>query len=698
MAVFNEINVVADHRAASADRGKSEEGPGKKSGCCFKTTTKTNPCTPAPATSSTETCSKCISLIFLRQRGKEAPGRQCKVAQISRAAAGNASAPKKFKQDDRSNSALFRTFGSEVKLDSSNNGTCKITSRLRFTVNIGYNQQTIEVFKKIPSKQYDMKSKCWNFLLKDHDTLIQSMKTITPPVFVTPIPSKLIKLLMLTERSVEEIDLSRIDPVCWEALMPFQIEGVKFCISKGGRALLADDMGLGKTIQALAVASYYKADWPLLIACPSSVRFSWAESFRMWLPSVPWHELVVMTSGKEFISDAKILVVSYELLSRHKEALEKMKFGVIILDESHSLKNFTTKRTKAVNPLVKKAKRVLLLSGTPALSKPIELYPQLCIICPGAMMSIDEYGVRYCNAVRRPYGMDYGGACNMDELNIILQECFMIRRLKQNVLTQLPGKFRQSIVLPASSICTEKKELQFAKEALSSVSSGSAKHGALLSYYHETSYVKTKAICDYIMELLEADKKFICFAHHTVVLDAICDRLIRNKCRYIRIDGVTSPATRQELCQTFQEDVICKVAVLSITAANAGITLTAAHMVVFAELFWNPGIMLQAEDRVHRIGQQNTVVVQYLVAKNTSDDHMWNLLQKKLRVLNRAGLNQDNMTATTSTRVLEDEKHKITQFLTKSQAVSEENKIAEEDLLLDELDWDAIDAESAQHQ
>lgn len=110
---------------------------------------------------------------------------------------------------------------------------------------------------------------------------------------------------------------------------------------------------------------------------------------------------------------------------------------------------------------------------------------------------------------------------------------------------------------------------------------------------------------------------------------------------YIKIDGKTNSNRRKDLVNNFQNNTNCLVAILSITAANAGITLTAAQLVVFAELFWNPGILCQAEDRVHRIGQDSNVVIQYLVAKQTADDHLWSLIQRKINILCQAGFNQN---------------------------------------------------------
>lgn len=163
-------------------------------------------------------------------------------------------------------------------------------------------------------------------------------------------------------------------------------------------------------------------------------------------------------------------------------------------------------------------------------------------------------------------------------------------------------------------------------------------HNALLEFFHETAEAKVQAVCQYLTDRIEGLPKFLIFAHHRIVLDAISTLLTHLQVKSIRIDGTTSPVERQNLVQQFNADQDCKAAVLSIMAANAGLNMAAASCVIFAEIMWNPGIMVQAENRVHRIGQRDSVMVQYLLAAGTSDDHVWDLLAQKLNVLGKVGL------------------------------------------------------------
>jgi len=225
----------------------------------------------------------------------------------------------------------------------------------------------------------------------------------------------------------------------------------------------------------------------------------------------------------------------------------------------------------------------------------------------------------------------------------------MIRRKKDQVLTELPAKFRQKISIDIDKelkkyVSGVKSDLQKVSDVIKtqqiSEKDGSFHHLRLINeLFRGTGRAKLPSVINYIKEtFLEADPipKFVIFAHHQDVLDAIQHELDKNKVRNIRICGKTKVDDRKPLIDNFQTDPDCKAAVLSIGAAGVGITLTAASIVVFAEMDWTPGNLFQAEDRCHRIGQTCPVTIQYLVAKGTVDDIIWEMINKKLAILGTA--------------------------------------------------------------
>nr|XP_012147228.1 PREDICTED: SWI/SNF-related matrix-associated actin-dependent regulator of chromatin subfamily A-like protein 1 isoform X2 [Megachile rotundata] len=524
-------------------------------------------------------------------------------------------------------------------------GKCYMITHERFALETSaYFPPLIEALKLIPSRSYDMKSKTWNFNLKDYETVMEKIINFKTDIQVIGLPKIVIELFRKNNNSEnidENIDLSKIDPQLLSSLMPFQRKGICYGISKRGRCMIADDMGLGKTIQALGIAHYFKENWPLLIIVPSSVRYQWTDAIYTFLPSVPAQYVHQFANTKDFITGNKIVITSYDLLVRAVDAFERHTFGFVILDESHALKSVKTARYKAAQRIVSKACHVVLLSGTPALSRPIELYSQISLIMRN-FMGYQEYGIRYCAGEKSSFGWDFTGSSNMQELQLLLKCTCVIRRLKNEVLEELPSKKREVIVLDPDLIKIGTKEMKEISAKLERSSlTGMERHNTLLQYYNESSIAKQKAICDYVTNLLRRKQKCIIFAHHQNILDAISEVAESMDIKYIRIDGKTNPERRKYQVDKFQTSDAYLVAILSITAANAGITLTAAQLVVFAELFWNPGVLCQAEDRVHRIGQNENVVIQYLVAKQTADDYLWPLIQRKMNVLNEVGLDQD---------------------------------------------------------
>ncbi|XP_053664648.1 SWI/SNF-related matrix-associated actin-dependent regulator of chromatin subfamily A-like protein 1 [Anopheles marshallii] len=522
---------------------------------------------------------------------------------------------------------------------------CSILSESRFVAESnGYNEQMIEVFKQIPSKSYESSTRKWTFEFKDYSMLQERITALHPHVALGPIPKFVLQEFVSGPKSKpKRVCLNAIEPSLVESLLEFQKEGVAFAIDKGGRVLIADDMGLGKTYQAIAVADFYQQDWPLLVCTTATTRDSWAHKIRQLLPHIPVHSIAALNSGQDYINECRVLISSYSMMERCGEKLLDRGFGMLIFDESHTLKNFKAKCTTVALALAKKARRVVLLSGTPALSRPVELFTQLQML-DGRFCSFKEYSTRYCAGKQSNFGWDASGQSNLAELNLLLGRKFMIRRTKEEVMSELTEKNRETVVLDPSYLWTN-EEVEGNMNSYASdytASKGRQREEALIKYYSVTAEAKAPAVCAYLKQVLKEKKKFIVFAHHHVMLDAIAQCLAKQKVEFIRIDGSTRSDIRATLVEKFQTKQSCHAAVLSLKACNAGITLTAAQLVLFAELDWNPSTLAQAESRAHRIGQSDNVTVRYLLAKKTADDIIWTMLQRKQETLSRVGLcNED---------------------------------------------------------
>lgn len=534
---------------------------------------------------------------------------------------------------------------------------CVLDSHKRFRVESRFNQFVVSVCKSLRSSRYDPSSRTWSLDLEEHENFVRRLRE-NDGIKVVALPTWILATFQGRQPIVTPaIELLSVDEKLVNALMPFQREGIEFGIRNQGRVLIADDMGLGKTIQAIGIACYYRREWPLLIICPSSVRMAWADALLRWLPSLKSKEVCVAFNTKVDLWSGLVAIVSYDLAVRFKETLKSRQFQIVIADECHFLKNHKSLRSNVCLPLLKSSKRAVLLSGTPALSRPSELYTQIDAVAPKLFHSFIQFGVRYCDGRQKHFGWDFGGASNLEELQVLLEQKVMIRRLKSEVLSQLPDKVRQVVKLDpslvkASGLKQAEKEFQRAVKLKACV-----KRTALLGFYRETAEAKCAAAVDYVSDLMESGMKVLIFAHHRIVMDALCNALDSKKHQYIRIDGSTVGEDRLPLCDEFQSNPSVLAAVLSVTAANTGLNLTAASVVVFAELYWNPGVLIQAEDRVYRIGQKNSVTVRYLIASGTADDYMWPLLQNKLRVLERAGLSKDDF-AQSDYEVHQDSKQK----------------------------------------
>jgi len=433
-----------------------------------------------------------------------------------------------------------------------------------------------------------------------------------------------------------------------EQMYEFQRQGVLYALRRGGRALLGDEMGLGKTVQALALMACYRPDWPCLVLCPATLRDTWAEQVQRWLPPGlrPPGGAVRVLDGKAesfqaalaAVGRAGILICPYSLVTKQTELLLAHRFGCVVADESHSLKNPKSKRSECAQPLLKGARRALCLTGTPAVNRPVELFAQLHCLQPRIFRSYTEYVARFCGG-----GRFYGqGSSNGEELFGLLSSTLMIRRLKAEVLTQLPPKVRQRVTLQLpvnAKVAALTKRLRDTPPPAAgwgaAAGGGAAEQSLMTQLCFETAAMKAEPAAEYLVETLldglPPTDKVLYFAHHTAMLAAAARALQRAQVPFIQIDGGTAMGARSGLVERFQHDPAIRVALLSIKAAGTGLTLTAASTVLFGELVWTPGEMQQAEDRAHRIGQECSVAVQFLMTPDTGDDFVWRSLENKAR-------------------------------------------------------------------
>ena len=447
------------------------------------------------------------------------------------------------------------------------------------------------------------------------------------------------------------------------------------CLGKG-RILLADEMGLGKTVSALAIMAYYQEEWPLLILCPASLRYTWPGEIEKFLPSIPPSAIHVAKGFQDVSffqkkkSEVRIVVLTYSLFQERSAIQQTLNsdeyrnfFRCIIADESHNLKSRSSQRAKFIIPLLKRSKRLLLLSGTPALARPEELWTQVSSLAPALFpKNFTQFANRYCDPKQKHFGrgrvmMDYSGASNQAELHSRLKN-IMVRRLKVDVLSELPPKQRSVIPVTIPLESSAGKDCRNIMEELKATRAsvadlvGEEAQGAdfqarslLMQAYQATGTAKAPAVRDYLIDWLEGtshDSKILVFCHHKAVMELLHEALLRhgrsNRYSHIRIDGTVPTDTRASLVRKFQTSSHYRVGILSMTAAGVGLTLTAASTVLFAELHWTPGVLVQCEDRAHRIGQSHdSVQVLYMLAKESHsvDSMLWQMLGRKIDTLNK---------------------------------------------------------------
>jgi len=536
----------------------------------------------------------------------------------------------------------------QIQLSFVDEGTIRVKTHKMSTEDVNHIKKACHVNDK--RKTFDMAA-----------VDLRSLKTATDKFTVSDIPSHVWNVRRRVVPAT--FDASKVPSALWTSLFPYQKEGVQQAFDVyGGRVLLADDMGLGKTRQALSFIGHCLPA-RVLVVCPSYLRYHWTHALKEWLDL----DGQLVKKGKEVL-EGEACIVSYDMLCALK--IPTGVFDVVVCDESHYVKSRKTKRTKAVTPLVRSARHAMLVTGTPALNRPIELFSQLMMLRPAYVKNYTSYAKRYCNGKVTPFGYDDRGSSLGHELHWVLRRGFMVRRLKRDVLTQLPPKTRHTVWLEVKSgnltdVDSGFRQWKELNQTMYRLPAGSEaqrlqmfeRQKVISELFVATSVAKCEAIARWVVDALDDGRSFIFFAYHQVVLNAVEDA-VRNKYNYMRIDGSTPAARRQANVEAFQADDSIRIAILSIMAAGTGVTLTRVSECVFGELYWVPGVMIQAEDRIHRISQTERCDIYYLLGTDTLDTYVHPSLCKKLATLDSLVDKRTDRTfkgATTTTVPVEEE-------------------------------------------
>jgi SWI/SNF-related matrix-associated actin-dependent regulator 1 of chromatin subfamily A len=424
------------------------------------------------------------------------------------------------------------------------------------------------------------------------------------------------------------------------ALYDFQKAGVEFLATRSS-CLLADEMGVGKSVMVSAFLNLVAGELKhVLVAVPASMKFVWVRELEKWLidRSKPVRVVSSATTLAHLTREG-IWIVNYERLHKLRDAIRAVSWDAMVLDEAHYLQSRTSQRTKACLYFAASAKRKILLTGTPLTARPANLWPLLNFLDSATWPNFFKFGLRYCGGFRGEHGWDFSGSSHEQELNDRLRSGLMLRRLKRDVLTQLPAITRALVPLEVDGHASGALNDLVRAAGLDpfklpeEIEPVSIPFEEVAKIRHELGRLKVAPALKFIQEQAEGydDTKFIVFGHHKFVLQTIAAGLPGS----VLVTGKTAIADRMAAIDKFQSHSTCRFFVASIRAMGAGVALTAASRAIFVEQDWTPGVLRQAEDRLHRIGQESPVLVQYLVVLDSIDTNIMRTVIGKMGVVER---------------------------------------------------------------
>lgn len=434
-------------------------------------------------------------------------------------------------------------------------------------------------------------------------------------------------------------------------LRPYQVAGFQWLhylrdIGWGG--ILADDMGLGKTVQALSFLEHCKVqDGKLkaLVVCPTTLIYNWENEIRKFTPALSYriHHGPLRTRQLAELQDHDITITTYGTLRSDIKLLMGIAFDYVILDESQAIKNPSSKVAKAACLL--QSRHRLCMSGTPLQNNTFDIFAQMNFLNPGMLGTMEFFRQEFAIPIDK-----FGEQEQKDHLKKLLYP-FILRRTKEQVARDLPEK--QEMIL----FCEMEEEQRriydayrndYRNQILGTIETQGLQKSQLTILQ---GLMKLRQICDSPAILNEQDK----FENHSIKLDELARELsenisdhkalifsqflgmlglIRTKLEelgipYVYFDGSTAAPDREKAIQAFQQDHSVRVFLISLKAGGVGLNLTAADYVYIVDPWWNPAVEQQAIDRTHRIGQTKNIFAYRMICKDTIEDKILQLQEKK---------------------------------------------------------------------
>lgn len=426
-------------------------------------------------------------------------------------------------------------------------------------------------------------------------------------------------------------------------LLDFQKEGLDFLLKSSGNALLADEMGLGKTVQTLAYLASEAGAMPALVVAPLVTLQNWQREIQKFIKKKSrngriiedeYPSSVLIRNGRiADIPKSDFYIINYELLDKRLGDLARLNAKTLICDEVQNLRSKSTKKYAAVKKLaaLKSIRYRIGLSGTPIYNSGSEIWPIVDVIKPGLLGSFAEFCEYFC------YINERGKAIVLEKkrksLRDELQKYVMLRRRKSDVLKELKEKVRYKEFIDADNEYYTKELAKIWKKLESDQLKAENNFDRLASLQRAmqgerqaAGAAKIPHVTSFVRGMMEIEESVVVFCHHRSIHKILHESL--HGFSPASIIGGQSDAVRQTEIDRFQGGET-KLMIAGLRAGNVGINLNRARYVIFAELDWSPAIHHQAEDRLHRIGQKDTVFSYYLIGNGTLDDHVAEILVDK---------------------------------------------------------------------